>query len=245
MHAQAAYAEQDIQADDVDSLITDNLLLVKRIVGQLPRRTREVVPEDDLVSAGTVGLVEAAHRYDPSRRAAFTTFAYRRIKGAIMDFLRSRDVLSRPARKRLDRIKEEMQKFRTEEGRKPTVGELAEATGLNRETVLESMSNDKWNNCASLQKTLKDGEGGQAPLSAFIPAEMDTPLEDAEYQERIDRVSEAIKELPEQQQQVIVMYYYKELYMKEIARVLGVSASRISQIHTEAIYNLGKYLEDE
>ncbi len=245
MRAARAYEEGETQSSEVNRLVTENLTLVKRIVGQLPSSIRQIVPRDDLISSGVIGLVEAAHRYDPDREATFVTFAYRRVKGSIMDYLRKQDVLSKSARKRLDRIRDFIQSFREENGRKPSIDEISDELDLSEERVLDALSNDKWNYLTSLEKPIEDGEGGRTELSALVPARTDTPLEKVEHKEQVDLVSEAIKELSEQQQQVIVMYYYKELYMKEIAEVLEVSESRVSQIHTKALYDLGKNLEDK
>ena len=243
MHATTAYAEDQKSNGRINKLVTDHLQLVRRIVGQLPRSTRNMVSEDDLYSSGTVGLVEAAHRYDPDRNATFVTFAYRRIKGAVMDYLRKQDVLSKSARNRLDDLRETIRRFREDEGRRPTIREIAELTELSEEMVLKSLSNEKWNYLASLQREYEDGEGTSIPLSALLPASTETPLEKLEREEQIERLQKAIRALPERQQQVIVMYYYEELYMREIAEVLEVSESRISQIHTKALYNLGRELD--
>jgi RNA polymerase sigma factor for flagellar operon FliA len=244
MHATTAYARSQAEDKDVNRLVTDNLQLVRRIVGQLPKRTRAMVSEDDLYSSGTVGLVEAAHRYDPERNATFVTFAYRRIKGAVMDYLRKQDVLSKSARNRLDDVREEIRRFREVEGRKPTLAELAEATGLSQESLVKSLSNEKWNYLTSLEQQFHDNEGSSTPLSALLPAGTETPLEKMEHQEQIQLLQDAIRSLSKREQQVIVMYYYEELYMREIAEVLEVSESRVSQIHTKALYNLGRALEE-
>lgn len=245
MQAATAYAETQEDQQDVNRLVKDNLQLVKRIVGQLPYSTRQMVNTDDLVSSGMVGLVEAAHRYDASRKATFVTFAYRRIKGAVMDYLRDQDVLSKSARNRLDSLRDHIRKFREREGRKPSISELAEVADLSEKMVVKSLSHEKWNYLTSLQQTVDDDEGSSTSLSAFLPSKTKTPLQQLEHEEQIERVAEAVGDLTERQQQVIVMYYYEELYMKEIAEVLGVSESRVSQIHTKALYNLDKLLEDD
>lgn len=245
MNATMAYLEHDTDGEDVNRLVKDHLELVRRIVGQMSSQIRDMVSDDDLVSAGTVGLVEAAHRYDSEREATFVTFAYRRIKGSIMDYLRDQDVLSKSARNRFDKLRELIRQFREERGRKPSIKELADMADLPPKSVLKSLAHEKWNYITSLDNSLKDGQGGETRLSSLVPASTDTPLEKLEHEEQVRMLEEGIKTLSDRQKQVIVMYYYEELYMREIAEVLEVSESRVSQIHTEALYELGRYLEGD
>ena len=244
-NAQTAYAETASDANDVNRLVEEHLDYVRRIVGQLPSAIRNKASVDDLVGAGMVGLVEAAHRYEDNRGASFTTFAYRRIKGAVMDYLRRNDYLSKSARKRLSAIREEIRRFKADNGRSPSVAELADSLDLSEEAVLNSLAHEKWSSVSSLGRPISDSEGSETSLSAFIPADISTPLEKAEKRDRVDLLTEAIESLSERQQQLIVMYYYEELYMSEIAEVLGLSEGRVSQLHTKAIYALGRYMEDE
>ncbi len=93
--------------------------------------------------------------------------------------------------------------------------------------------------------SVEDPEGGSNVLSSLIAADVETPEESLEWKERVDRLSAAVQELPERQQQIIVMDHYEELYVSEMAEVLGVSEGRVSQLHTKALYNLTRLLEEE
>ena len=238
---QAYQTAKDTQS--VQELITEHVDLVKRIVYQLPADFTISADREDLISAGMLGLVEAAHRYDESRGASFVTFVYRRIKGAVVDYLRRNDFLSKSARGRLQRLRQAAREFRADRGRSPSVPELAEIVDLPEETVVKFLGYQRWDNVGSLASRCTDGEGDSVALSQLIAGETTTPDDKLEHRERIEELTEAIQKLPERQQELIVLYYHEELYMKEIAEIFGVSESRISQLHTRALYELGRMLE--
>jgi len=237
-----AYGRAEDREQKIRDLVVEHLPLARRIVGQIYVSLGPTVSRDDLYSAATLGLVEAAHRYDETGGAKFETFAYLRIKGAVMDCLRASDWLGKSARDRLNRLRRCMYAFQGRQGRKPSVDELAREAGMSEEGVLRYLSYAKWDSVASLDESQGAGENG-ASLAALIPAKVPTPLENLEHAENVERLVEAIHALPEREKQIIVMYYYEELYMAEIARVLNISESRVSQLHTRAVYNLMRMLE--
>jgi len=239
--APAAVYEKTQQ--DVSELVKGHLGVVKRIVHRLPACMCSSISRDDLISAGMVGLVEAAHRYEPDRGASFVTFAYRRVRGAVIDFLRRRDSVSKSARQRMTRLRRQIREFREREGRKPSVGELAAATGLQEDTVTRLLSYERWDDMASLDSTVQDAEGSSTALAQLVPGEQSTPLQELERKELVERLTDALERLPDRQQKVLVLYYYEELYMKEIGEVLGLSESRISQLHSQALYRLSREME--
>lgn len=241
--AQHAYSQASDHSPTVEELITEHLDLVKRIVYQMPAEIRANAAHEDLVSAGTVGLVEAAHRFDEKQGVKFLTFAYRRIKGAVIDFLRKNDVLSKSARARLGRLNELRSRFRDKHGRSPSTAELSDLADLPEKTVLKFLGYGQLDRMGSLQTRVKDDQGNGTPLAALIPASTRTPFQKLAEKDRVKLLQAAIQELSERQQQIIVMYYYEELYMSEMAEVLGVSESRISQLHTRALYDLERKLE--
>jgi len=238
--ATAAYTKGQ---EEVSELVNDHLGVVKRIVHRLPACMCSSVSRDDLISAGMVGLVQAAHRYEPDRGASFVTFAYRRVRGAIIDFLRRRDCVSKSARKRLTGLRQHIRDFKEREGRKPSVAELAEASGLQEETVTRLLSYERWDDMASLDSQVQDEEGSSTALAQLVPGEQQTPLQELERQELVERLTDALEELPDRQQKVLILYYYEDLYMKEIGEVLGLSESRISQLHSRALYELSRQME--
>lgn len=238
--ATAAYTKT---RKEVSDLVKDHLGVVKRIVQRLPACMCSSVSRDDLIGAGMVGLVQAAHRYEPDRGASFVTFAYRRVRGAIVDFLRSRDSVSKSARQRMTRLRRYIRDFREREGRKPSIAEMAAGTGLKEDTVCRLLSYERWDGMASLDSSVQDEKGSSTALAQLVPGEQSTPLQDLEKKDLIEEMTDALERLPDRQQKVLILYYYEELYMKEIGEVLGLSESRISQLHSRALHRLSREME--
>ncbi len=241
--AETAYEEARQPDGFIKQLVTSHLGLVKRIAGRIRVGLDPSLSEDDLISAGTLGLVEAAHRFDLSRGVKFSTFAYSRIRGAIVDCLRRSDMLGKSSRERLSRLRQCIREFRARHARKPSIEELAAEADMDEQEVVRYLSYEKWDNVGSLQDRVRTGEGEASALEELVAADAATPLEHLEHQERVERLAEAIAELPERERQIIVMYYYEDLYMAEMAEILGVTEGRVSQLHTRALYNLTRKLE--
>ena len=243
--AQTAYERADGGGKAIKQLVMGHLPMVRHIVSRVRVGLEPALAEEDLISAGTLGLVEAAHRYDPSVGVKFSTFAYSRIKGSVIDCLRANDQLSRSARGQLIELRGHIAEFHKCNGRRPTIVELARQAGLEQKEVLRYLSYEKWDYVGSLQDDAADAQGEHNVLSDLIAADVATPLEELQWKERVERLGVAIEKLPERQKQIIVMYYYEELYMSEMAEILGISESRVSQLHTRALYNLTRKLEAE
>ena len=243
--ARTAYQRYDHGESAVRELVMQHLAMVGFIAGRACASLPAGVSEDDLIGAGALGLVEAAHRYDPSAGVKFTTFAYPRVRGAIIDHLRQHDPLGKSARERLRSLRQCLNDLRGRHGRKPTIEELAQEAGMSEQAVLQCLSYEKWDSMGSLSEARSTESGEASALAALIPADMATPLEELEWQERLDRLSAAIERLPEREKSIVVMYYYEELHMAEMAEILQVSESRVSQLHARALYNLTRLLEGE
>jgi RNA polymerase sigma factor (sigma-70 family) len=173
--AQHAYSQASDHSPTVEELITEHLDLVKRIVYQMPGEIRANAAHEDLVSAGTVGLVEAAHRFDEKQGVKFLTFAYRRIKGAVIDFLRKNDVLSKSARARLGRLNELRSRFRDKHGRSPSTAELSDLADLPEKTVLKFLGYGQWTAWALSKpgsKTIRATEPPWPPSYRPAPAHL-------------------------------------------------------------------------
>ncbi|MCK4282843.1 MAG: FliA/WhiG family RNA polymerase sigma factor [Candidatus Brocadiae bacterium] len=242
--AETAYQEAGDKAGRIKKLVLDNLYLVHRLADRLSAQVNPTVSRDDLIGAATLGLVEAAHRFDESKGVRFRTFAYQRIKGAMVDHLRHTDWLSKSARRQLENLREAIDRFQGNHGRKPTIEELATAMGMTRHDVLEHLSYEKWDRVSSLDQTAQEDEGHQNVLAGLAAGDLDTPLDKLQWKEKVECLTAAIRALPERQEQIIVMYYYEELYMSEMAEVFSISESRVSQLHTAALYNLARMLEE-
>ncbi|MGD2175587.1 MAG: FliA/WhiG family RNA polymerase sigma factor [Candidatus Brocadiaceae bacterium] len=241
--AETAYQQADDRAGQIKELVLSHIELVRRLADRLSVNLGADISRDDLVGAGTLGLVEAAHRFDPSKGVRFVTFAYRRVQGAMMDHLRQNDWLGKSARGRLTELRDIINQFRSRDRRHPTIEELAAAADMSEQDVLKYLSYSKWDCVASLDEP--GGEAGERTdaLRELVAAEVDSPLEKLEWKEKVEQLSEAIERLPERQKQIIVMYYYEDLYMAEMAEILNISESRVSQLHTRAIYDLTRILE--
>ncbi|KPK66189.1 MAG: hypothetical protein AMK73_00865 [Planctomycetes bacterium SM23_32] len=243
--AETAYGKAQGREGVIKELVMDHLPLVRSIVSRVCGGLRPSVSEEDLISAGTLGLVQAAHRYDSSQGTKFATFAYARVKGAVVDCLRQSDPLAKSAREQLTALRRHIQEFRKSNGRKPSVEELAAQADMSEEGVLKYLSYEKWDYVGSLQRVVDGPHEQQNPLEELLVSDAETPLDELERQERMERLSQAVQRLPEREKQIIVMYYYEDLYMAEMAEILGVSESRVSQLHTRALYNLTRKLEEE
>jgi RNA polymerase sigma factor for flagellar operon FliA len=218
-----------------DEQITEFLPMVHKIVGQVVTYLKPPLSFEDMVSAGTVGLVKAARDFDPSHRAEFKTYAYIRIKGAILDELRSWSFVPANLSKRIRNAQELSQKIIEQTGSAPTDAELAEKLEVTVEELYEMFENARAQQFISL-----DGFGEDTPAlgNLLVARHTDSPDEQIERVELIDKLAEAIQQLTERQQSVILLYYQQHLTMKQIAEILEITESRVSQMHASALFNL-------
>ena len=236
---------------DVDAraqLLDRYLGLVHHVAREVGARTT-AVELDDLVSAGTLGLVRALESFDLSRGLAFSTYAVRRIRGAILDDLRSRDWTPRSVRVKGRKLAAAAAALQATLGRAPEPAEMATALGIGLETYF------KWKSMVDGGITVpfdqSAGTGMRDGLSleeTVADEEAPLPGEALEREERFEGLREAIAMLPEKERTVLALYYYEELNLRQIAEVLHVTESRISQIRTAALRRLRTRLtepEDE
>ena len=238
--AQAAYAQGTAKACQ-DQRILDYLPLVRHIVQKVTANLRQPVDTEDLISAGTVGLVRAARAYRPDKHAEFKTYAYIRVRGAVIDELRSRSFASTGVHRQIRSIREAYQILLAETGCVPDDGQIAARAGLSLQGYYRTVEEARRQHFLSIH-----GIDEESPcLANLIPAESATPDHEAQKRETIRRLTEAIQELPERDRHVILLYYQRDLTMKEVAETLGVTESRVSQVHAGALFRLSMKLQED
>ena len=208
--------------------IFEHLPLMNHIVGETMTRVPRHVDRDDLTSAGLGALVVAARAFDESRGVPFERYAATRIRGAILDELRSADWASRSVRRRARDLAETRSRLATTLGRTPTSAEVARAAGLSEREVAANEHDAERAHVFSLQ-------AGEAAVEDLIAHRAPSPEELVERKERLTYLAEGIAELPERLRVVVRDYYLRERPMAGIAADLGVSESRVSQMRSEAL----------
>ena len=226
-------AERDAQLLE---LLPQVRYIARRIHSRLPAH----VPFDDLLQAGVVGLLDALHKFDPRRKVQLESYMKFRIRGAILDELRSLDWSPRELRRKGRRIEEAEQQLRAKLGREPAAPELARALGISIGQFHRLAGELRGLDLASLQQVASAPEDGveHDRASRLASPEADNPLSLCTGQEQRTRLEEGIRRLPERERLALTLYYYEELTMKEVGEVLAVGESRVSQLHSSALARL-------
>ncbi|HYH54836.1 MAG TPA: RNA polymerase sigma factor WhiG [Solirubrobacterales bacterium] len=220
--------------------------MVKFVAGRLGAGLPSHVEDADLISYGLVGLIGAIERFEPERGIKFETFAMTRIRGAIIDELRSLDWVPRSVRSRAREIETAQAKLEHELQRAPTEGELASKLNMTEAELQSALLEIANSSVYALDElwTVSDSSGDQVSLLDTIADEgAADPQEALASTEVKDRLTEAIGGLPEREQLVVALYYYENLTLREIGEVLGVTESRVSQLHTKAVMRLKSHLQ--
>ena len=223
-----------------DQLIVDHMPLLHHIVGQLFVDIPGGSEREDLEGYAMLGLIGAADSFDPSRGLKFSTFAFPRIRGAVLDELRRMDFLPRGRRDRLKDLDRFVQKFEQSELRPPSPEEISKGMEIAEEdvdTILQSAR-------AAMRTSLDDGPS-ETLGSLVEDPRCESPEASVEWGETREFLTRAIQSLPEREQSVITLYYAEDLLLKEIADILEVTESRVSQIHSRALYRLNTYMEGQ
>lgn len=221
-------------------LVESYVRLVNYVAGKMAIGLPHYVDSDDLVSAGLLGLIQAVDNFDPSREIKFETYAIPRIRGSILDELRTQDWFPRSLRRKARTLEQTYASLETKLGRVATDQEVADELGLSREGLSQMIDQVALATIVSLDaETNNDSDDGSTTLGECLP---DTKSEDIEQiiseKEMKKLIAKGLEDLPEKEQMVLVLYYYEDLTLKEIGEVLEVTESRICQIHTKAIIRL-------
>jgi RNA polymerase sigma factor FliA len=225
---------------DRDRLILTYAPLVKYVAGRLGSGLPAHVEEADLISYGLLGLISAIERYDPDRDIKFETYAIVRIKGSIIDELRALDWVPRSVRSRAREIERAIAELESKLGRAPTDDEIAAKIGISEEELGESLTDISRSSIAALDELWSGGPDGDqvSLLDTLEDTNGPRPSEALDETEIRETLADAIARLPEREKLVITLYYYEELTLREIGEVLGVTESRVSQLHTKAVLRL-------
>ncbi|MCX7822996.1 MAG: FliA/WhiG family RNA polymerase sigma factor [Syntrophobacterales bacterium] len=219
-----------------NQLVMDHLYLVKycalRLLSRVPQ---DSIDFNDLYSAGVMGLIDAAEKFNPELGIPFEKYASIRIKGAMLDEIRLNDPVPRTVRAMISRLERAIDRLEKKLGRMPEEGEIAKEIGVSNDEFRQML--DEVRSVSLFSQSLDEMlEGGVYPDELIESGE--EPLRSLQQEELSAILSELISQLPEREQLILSLYYYEELTMKEIGQILGYTESRVSQLHTQILLKL-------
>jgi RNA polymerase sigma factor FliA len=219
--------------------------LVKYVIGRLAISLPTVIDSDDVVSYGLIGLMDAIDRFDHTRGIKFESYAIPRVRGSILDALRSVDPVSRTTRSRSRDIERTMRALEDQFGRTPTDLEVASNLGMTLDAYHQHCLTSSVT-VLSLDNMMDSDEDSQPTSRGDLLEDRDAPapLDVAERREMLEYLIVAIQRLPERERLVLALHYKDELTMKEISRVLEISESRVCQLHSQAVLRLRGYMRN-
>jgi len=227
---------------DKNSLLTEHAPLVKRLAHQMKAKLPPSVEVDDLIQAGMMGLLDAINRYEENHGAQFETYAVLRIRGAMLDELRSNDWMPRSTRANMRKVESAMAALQQQLGRPPSESEVAKSLKLSLADY-QDLLGDSGGHQLLYYEDFHDDEGGDSFLDRHAVDDAD-PLKSLLDTDFRQTVIDAIDALPPREKMLMGLYYEEELNLKEIGAVMGVSESRVSQLHTQAVARLRTYLRE-
>ena len=225
-----------------DMLIVQYIYLIRYVVGRVKVTLPATISIEDIAGYGVEGLINAIERYSPQKNTRFETYALIRIRGAILDRIRAQDFLPRSVRKKIKDIKSAQEHLKQELGRMPTTQEVAEYIDMEPEKVIQLLSED------TTMTSLYDKKGSNEDSVEIIDTIEDTnklnPQEQAEEKNVKQELEKALLRLPERERVIMVLYYQENLTLKEIGETIGMSESRVCQLHAQAIMKLKNILSE-
>ncbi len=237
-----------------EKIIVEYAPLVKLVAGRLCMYLGNHIELDDLIGYGIFGLIDAIDKFedrkstrlnsidkfDPSKAVKFETYASLRIRGAILDQVRKMDWIPRTIRQRQKKIENAVKEVEAESGKKATDKEVSENLGITEEEYYDWQTQMNITNVVSLNEFTD--QGSEVPVDKTVTSSLAKPEEVIEQNELKLMMKEALETLTERERKVIVLYYYEELTLKEVSHILGVSESRVSQLHTKGLQKMKKRL---
>ena len=235
----SAYAKKR-DPETREALIMEYVPLVKVVSGRLSMYLGYTVEYDDLVSYGIFGLIDAIDKFDYGKGIKFETYASLRIRGSILDQIRKMDWIPRSVRQKQKQMDAAISKIEADENRVATDDEVANELGISIDEYYNWQGQTKVTNIASIDEFVDQG----IEVKAFDPRKYGKMEPEQAYeQEEVKKIlAQSLENLTEKERMVVVLYYYEELTLKEISKVLDVSESRVSQLHTKALQKMKKVL---
>ncbi|SFT42536.1 RNA polymerase sigma factor for flagellar operon FliA [Lachnospiraceae bacterium XBD2001] len=221
-----------------EQIIVEYAPLVKVVAGKLAMYLGSNVEYDDLVGYGVFGLIDAIDKFDLGKEVKFETYASLRIKGAILDQIRKMDWIPRTVRQKQKKIDEASRSVEIRTGKMASDAEVANELGITEDEYMGWQSQLKVTNLVSLNEFME--QGNEPAMDAHRNAHFEQPEDVISREELKEVLGEALETLTEKEKKVILLYYYEDLNLKEISRVLEVSESRVSQLHTKALVKMKK-----
>ena len=216
-----------------DMLILQYIYLTKYVIGRIKLNLPANFALDDITSFGVEGLINAIEKFSPDKGAHFETYAVMRIRGAIIDKIRSQDWLPRSTRKKIKDIKQATEELKQQFGRTPSIEEIADYLGVEKEKITSILSEDT--SITSLYEKKYSGDEGVELIDTLVDTNSVNPLQKLEERDVKNELQSALLKLPERERMVMVLYYHENMTLKEIGESIDVSESRVCQIHAQAI----------
>ncbi len=231
---------------DIRKLVENHIYIVESVVRKVAPNLPSSVAREEIVSEGVMGLIEAAQKFDSRRGVRFDKWAEIRVRGAIIDYLRKNDILSRPSRVMMKRIAEAIRELRNKLGREPKDEEVADFLGISLEDYMQELQKISALATVSLDEVIFEpvSKEGRRLYEIISDEALEDPFKFSEISNLRNIIENALAKLDDKEREVIKMYYFHGFHMKEISKRLNVSESRISQIHSSAIMKLRAELEE-
>ncbi len=243
---EAKHEYDEIPADIRDQIVLEHAPLIRYIVNRIAVRLPSHIDLDDLHSTGVIGLMDAIEKYDPDKNCKFKTYAEFRIKGAILDQLRSLDWVPRSVRQKGRKLEKAYGDVEQRLGRSANEDEVADSLGLELDkfhTLINQVRGISLVNLEEIRGTNSDGDRAGTFADIIEDVNSENPFASLKLMETKHVISDTISSLPEKERLVISLYYYEDLNMKEIGSILGITESRVCQIHTKSVMRLRSKLK--
>jgi RNA polymerase sigma factor for flagellar operon FliA len=230
---------------DIRKLVEENLHIVEAVVRKIAPNLPHGVAREEIVSEGIMGLIEAAQKFDSKRGVKFEKWAEIRVRGAIIDYLRKTDIISRPSRLIIKQIAKTIKELQNKLGREPEDEEVAKELGMTLDEYRAELEKISCLSILSLDEVIFDPESkeGKKLYEIITDEHISDPMNFAVNSNLREIIEQALEKLDDKEREVIKMYYLDGFHMKEISKKLKVSESRVSQIHSKAILKLRAELE--